>query len=683
MRRPVEILTTLALVACALTARPSAAQDLDTTAVATIDTLAVDTLAVDTLAVDTVAADTLDSPLTAVELHRQARRAPPDSVIGFFRDGRGSAVGRREPARVPVLHPVEYVHDLAGAFSWAFRSSGWPDAWSRYGLDPADTRIERDGRVYENLTVGRSALEMVPIGFMESVRLDGAATLVMNTSTFDIARPITGIRYQTDNLSLQHVEAFHAQRRLLTFFGRTGVLNLTGGYMGRGASGEYPGSRLQRERGLYGRVRFARPTWSVQIANLYGRHEVGAHAGVQPFLGAPYETIYSRLDPAVRNEGADRTTIRNDFDVTLRLHKLQQPTTVIVYHTAESFRYDYLNEYAGARINRFGVAGSQPFTAGGHRLDARLDAWIENVEDDFALQGLRQRYAITSSVQDSLGVGIATLVLNAGFRMDETRLLPTGAMNISVGTWPLRFFAEALADAAPVSRIATQGFGRYVVPSPDAITRQILLGRAGVDAARGAWSASLEAFVAREQDGVAFTARPTRDTIVVHPFLHAVDRAGIAAGAGFRADARRGIYAEASATALTWLRDIELPGAVPLSETQPALWLNARLGARALLFQGDLDADLYVRGHTWTAMKGRVLHPQTGLLVIPDAGAHHFGGSGWLDVVLEGDVRTATLFVAYENVLSGTQITLGNLLVPDYPLPERRLRFGVFWPIFD
>ena len=44
-------------------------------------------------------------------------------------------------------------------------------------------------------------------------------------------------------------------------------------------------------------------------------------------------------------------------------------------------------------------------------------------------------------------------------------------------------------------------------------------------------------------------------------------------------------------------------------------------------------------------------------------------------------VRTATLFFAYENVLARTVLMPGTLLVPDYPYPAQRFRFGVYWPI--
>ncbi len=53
-----------------------------------------------------------------------------------------------------------------------------------------------------------------------------------------------------------------------------------------------------------------------------------------------------------------------------------------------------------------------------------------------------------------------------------------------------------------------------------------------------------------------------------------------------------------------------------------------------------------------------------------------------LHLIAEARVRDATLFFVYENALSGTALMTGNLIVPVYPLPAQRFRFGVFWPIF-
>ena len=115
----------------------------------------------------------------------------------------------------------------------------------------------------------------------------------------------------------------------------------------------------------------------------------------------------------------------------------------------------------------------------------------------------------------------------------------------------------------------------------------------------------------------------------------------------------------------------------------PAFFGEARVGARFVLFRNDLDLDVYLRGRGWTAFRSRELHPQTGLLVLPLPGARRFGPSGTLDVVAEAAIRTARLFFAYDNILSGTVLMSGTLLVPDYPLPQQRFHLGVFWPIFD
>ncbi|MGB1375930.1 MAG: hypothetical protein ACPG8N_09435 [Rhodothermales bacterium] len=113
----------------------------------------------------------------------------------------------------------------------------------------------------------------------------------------------------------------------------------------------------------------------------------------------------------------------------------------------------------------------------------------------------------------------------------------------------------------------------------------------------------------------------------------------------------------------------------------PKRWASARLGWKALLFQGDLDLDLFVRGRAWESMHGLRLHTPTGLLVLPKDASTPASESAVVDIGAEGDVRGATFFFAYENMFSGTTLLIGNLLVPDYPLPRQRIRFGVYWPI--
>ena len=154
---------------------------------------------------------------------------------------------------------------------------------------------------------------------------------------------------------------------------------------------------------------------------------------------------------------------------------------------------------------------------------------------------------------------------------------------------------------------------------------------------------------------------------------------GISFVLGYRMRARRGVYAWVNPV---WQQaDAKDSAARAWERALPRVSLSGRAGLRTLLFLGDLDLDAFVRVRTWEAFGGRGLHTSTGLL-LPRTGADRdVPASTVLDFVAEGGVRGATLFLAYENVLSGTNIIRGNLIVPDYPLPEQQVRFGVLWPI--
>jgi hypothetical protein len=123
------------------------------------------------------------------------------------------------------------------------------------------------------------------------------------------------------------------------------------------------------------------------------------------------------------------------------------------------------------------------------------------------------------------------------------------------------------------------------------------------------------------------------------------------------------------------------PSARAWEEALPDTWLTTRLGTRQLLFSGDLDLDASVRMRAWPAFSGRMLHTPTGLLVLRDPSDRPPAASSTIDLVFEGGIRGATVSLAYENLLSGTNVLIGNLIVPDYPLPQQRIRFGVRWPI--
>ena len=256
--------------------------------------------------------------------------------------------------------------------------------------------------------------------------------------------------------------------------------------------------------------------------------------------------------------------------------------------------------------------------------------------------------------------------------MQAGAAIPAGRVEGAVRVGPVEATVEGSQALAPVSMARRDGFGPWLAAGGEPEIR-VRLVRAGLAVGRGdgVW-ASVDAF-AGETAGWAAWAAP--GAFVADTVGTATQRtAGLVGALGLRASARRGLYGAAWAQAVT---SGDVPGVPPVHG-------DARVGARALLFRGDLDADVFVRLRGWTAFTGRVLHEPTGLFLLPaDPSAARVRAGTQLDLVASAHVRTATLHVAYVDALAGTAVTRGSLTVPGYPFAGRRLEIAVFWPIFD
>jgi len=149
---------------------------------------------------------------------------------------------------------------------------------------------------------------------------------------------------------------------------------------------------------------------------------------------------------------------------------------------------------------------------------------------------------------------------------------------------------------------------------------------------------------------------------------------------GWRAYAEAGFYGIAEGSITRVMNPSASALHARIQESQPLAHGSVTLGLRALLFKGDLDVDLFARTYAWSSSQSRVFHPHTGLLAIPTADAQRLGGSATLDVYATARIRTANLFIAYENVLARTTFFPGTFNVPTYPFQARAFRLGVFWP---
>ena len=554
-----------------------------------------------------------------------------------------------------------------GVFGWTFGAAGWPNGLSFAGGDPAHESLQWDGLDMDDLITGRPLFEAIPVALLSSRAWDAVGRVVVESDSLAGAAPQTRVRYESAG-DLQAVRVLHVQNRT---YGRTDSspsrLQTIFGYAGAGASGEYDGSRLRRAREITARVAYSRSNWSVWLMEVASRRSVGAQAGVIPFTGATYESIYQRLGARVADESARRRLIRNDLRLGGSMMRGDWATR------AEITRQSQTLDFEGESLEMRGWTSRWRADAGASRRwgtsQANVDVfmWRDGAFGGSAWtdEPASRRFAGATGRWTAPSWQVA-----GGLRQDDdhTWSLIEGSGTHSLG--PLTARAAVVWDARRPSLMEVSGFGSASPSAADIPLQRRALARFGLGLQTGVWSLDVDLTHRREKD------RLVHSLTDVHPVLESSILAGWQSTSqatvtlGWRNEGHKGLYGVASGSVLD----------SPLA-AMPGEFASTRLGLRALLFTDDLDLDAYVRARYWGAMDGLRLHTPTGLLVLPSAGAAH-ADAGWLvDVVAEGGVRGATLFVAYENMFSGTTAQIGNLIIPDYPLPRQRMRFGVYWPI--
>ena len=619
------------------------------------------------------------------------RRVAPVSrpLLGFPQQTSGVAVGDTILAVVPELNVPDVLAAVPGAFVYDFGAFGWPDGWSPYGLLPRRVLLTWDDVPFDDPVTGRPRYDLLPMALLEPLRIMPAQfgapmSVHARTRPFAVPRPLTELRYRTGDGGLQSISGLHRQERRWTVLGQPTHVGFLFAYGGHAADNEYPGSHLRRGRQLLGRLRIARSRWSLELKNLHNRRFLGAHGGVLP-RGA-FETIYSRIEPQVENPDARRRTIRNDLSASAwwQWSADRTPLRVRTYWTAATFRYrNPGSDTLAAETDRYGASVQQRLRLGPHRLTARLDGWTDRLDHSSTLPdapGL-DRTRLTASLRDSLRLGGWATMLAATLDVGDDTILG-GRVQDTRRLGPVRLIAEGWRAGGHTSLVERYGWGGFVRPAEALPGSRVTQGRLGVSLHTGWFDVAVFGFAHRHAQPLdLFVVQG--DTVAARVADTPFERAGATLDVGLRRTAGRGLYLTAQAAALRLLDADASPLHERVGAGLPDAWGQARLGARLLLFRGDLDLDAALRGRFWSAFRSRTLHPPTGLLVLPPADARVFGPSGTLDLVVRGGIRTATLFLVYENMLSGTALQTGTLLVPVYPLPQQRLRFGVYWPILN
>ena len=659
----------VAWVAVGFAAFPAVAQESDSVRVA---------------APSPTAADTVATPSDAGA--RAAAVVPPP--LRFDAPGYGSAIADTLPVRLRALDLAEILDNVPGSFLYRFAMPGWPDGWSLRGLPPHRGTLSLDDRPFSHVFTGRPGFEIAPLAFVEAPRIvperfGRPAAVLLRTRAYAQARPFTEVKYWKGGEGIESIDAVHAQNRLLSLFGSPGLLNVMGSYSGRGSDGEYPGSGLHRGRQVQLRLQYARPGWTVEIHEMHTRRGVGAHGGVIPDASG-FDSIYRRVAADVEDPEARRRLVRNDLDATMRLRLFGAVTTAGAFWTSEYFRYRDVVDTVGTASDRLGVRVLQPLPGG---LAVEFHGWMDRVgpRHHFAAEPLR-RAEMHAAVRDTLTLSAWSAAVAGGIHLFDGALRPAGAVGISGDVGALHLGADASLSAAPASAVEMMGFQAIGAAASD---RPGQIAELSVEVAwsGGAIDLSLSGFGSRTTSArdiyMLTDYQDDPDSAAVRIASEPILRAGAVLEIGWRRNADRGFYGLLQPSVVRLLNPDGLDLHARVARSLPELFGRARLGAKYVLFLGDLDLDLFVEALYWSESAGRTLHPETGLLAVPAPSARLFGPSTMINAGFDAGVRDATFFAIYENALSGTTLMPGNLIVPLYPLPARRFRFGVHWPIFD
>jgi hypothetical protein len=562
------------------------------------------------------------------------------------------------PARAPVLTFRGLLDAASGTFAYRTESLEGPDGLSRLGAPPEALDLRWGPFLYNSLITGAVLFDRPVPAWTDALAWSGPR-VDAPLRGFDAPRPLTEVRYAQAG-EAQLAEVVHAQARRRRYFGADGVLRAAGGYAGRAGDGLFPNQRLTRGRTLMGRAGFFGTRSSVEALVVHARGTYGASGGVLPADPSDPGSIYDVFRATVRDEEARRFGYRTDAAL-IGAYRGARLALVSAWEGLEYGRAP--GDTTRGRVRRLGVQTTIP-TGLGRGAVIEAEAYADRGAGVFS--GTGRTAALHAA--DTLGA----LAARAGVTYTDGAGQATGHAAFTPRIGPLRLVLEAGQAVAPPSAVRRGGFGPYLdAPAEAAAVHRFV--RAGASITRGPVFVGASVFT-RDDAFPVWAGAAGQDTLG-GAMRVTVPRTGLLLEAAVRGDTRRGLYG----TAWTMLAPVSETS--PVARGLPDAFGDGRLGVRAALFRRDLVLDAYARVRAWTASAGRTVHEPTGLLVL-NTGADVPAGST-LDLVAVMRVRTATLHLAYDNALAGTALVRGVQVIPGYPLPPQRLRFGVFWPIFD
>ena len=524
--RPPRVL--LALLPAPFTSHPARAQVPDSVQAAQPDTVRQPT------------ADSLRRPQAPTGTRPEAQPLDP---LPFVRDARAQVPNPTRPVVQFARDVPEALDAVPGAFLYDLGATGWPDGWSLRGFSPQRTTLWLDGLPFDDPLTGRPRFDLLPIAFLQGPSLGadplgGPSAVYARFHTYDVERPRTELRFRRNSGGLQSIGVAHAQQRRVALGGRDGLLQVVGGYFGRGVDNEYPNSDIRKERRLYGRIHYRRARWSVLVTDLHSRRRIGAHSGVLP-QGGFFNTVFNRAIARVEDPNARRKTIRNHLALTVRaplVPGLNAPLLLAGYWTKQAFSYRNSPDTLAADTDRLGGRVRQALSWGRHHLHLEAGAFADRLTPNEALGATATRSHGYATVRDSVALGASALTVGGGWHVGDGPSYPSAQVRWDAGRRPgdrpsvggrnWHVFAEGRLSGERRSWAERRGFGGTITPLATSRTSRIAEGRLGLQWQWRSLDVGLEAFGHTIRDPVDLFSTGRRDTLSVRVLGDPVGRVG-------------------------------------------------------------------------------------------------------------------------------------------------------------
>jgi len=284
------------------------------------------------------------------------------------------------------------------------------------------------------------------------------------------------------------------------------------------------------------------------------------------------------------------------------------------------------------------------------------------------------------SLNDRFAIAGVSAQAMVGLHNDRDYVYPAVGLGIAHQTGSVSFSAEGSMNGRAPSPLETFG-GLDVAPPASELTRSATQSiRLSVESVGRVLGMEVTGFVTGVRDPVELV-EIGNDNYEVMQSDGTVTWMGVTGKLSWRPGSTSGFYAWLAPTILRASTSKEDRVTVGLTGSLPEFYGGARLGYRAQLFEGDLDADLFLTGRFWSDFAGRAYNPVHALMVLPDDGARRVEAAGTVDVRFEAGIREAKIFISVDNILA-QMVYPGALNVPVYPLPAQAFRLGVYWPIW-